>query len=302
MKKKIVSIALAFSVLVALPTFAANSDTVTDEVGQENEYHWDLERWLQLRQEASDRARIALWQVDSMVDRGYIPEEIAEMTSEQVDEILTRDLDEEGKAAYYQKKADTMALSAKATAPSGYTYIENVPDNGGSAEWFHPDVNTTESTINSVVAGAKSIAQTIFKTTASYSTICYSYYLCGEWGEDTGRENWCHEGIDMQHTTKTTAAVYSPISGYVSKSSTSGKYVNIYNAALGITVNIQHLNNLDGTGTLVEGSYVEAGQYLGNQNTTDCHVHLQVCTHTECTVVHSGRDLNLECERPDLYL
>jgi len=224
----------------------------------------------------------------------------AGITMEQMDSILTKDLTPAEKEAYYRAKASMTPFSVTAEAPAGYTYVAAVPD-GGSDEWFHPDVDTTERTINSVISGAKSIAQTIFNTTASYSTIRYSYYyLCGEWGEDAGRENWCHEGIDMKHATNATAAVYSPISGYVSKSSTSGKYVNIYNASLGITVNIQHLNNLDGT--LVEGSYVKAGQFLGNQNTSDGHVHLQVCTHTECASVHSGRDLDLICTRPDRYI
>ncbi len=257
---------------------------------------------VEAEQNAAQRAGITMEQVDALIDMGYIPEEIEAMTPAQVDSILTKDLTPAEKEAYYRAKASMTPFSVTAEAPAGYTYVAAVPD-GGSDEWFHPDVDNTERTINSVISGAKSIAQTIFNTTAFYSTIRYSYYyLCGEWGEDAGRENWCHEGIDMKHATNATAAVYSPISGYVSKSSTSGKYVNINNASLGITVNIQHLNNLDGTGTLVEGSYVKAGQFLGNQNTSDGHVHLQVCTHTECASVHSGRDLDLICTRPDWYI
>lgn len=253
----------------------------------------------QLEQQIARRIGVSSQQVDALMDRGYMLEEIEHMTPEIVDSILTVGLTAEELASYYRTRNGSSAYALTATAPSGYTKVVTVPNGGGSNEWFHPDVDTTEDTIDEVVLGAESIAERVFDSTTN--TIRSSYYLCGEWGEDPGVENWCHEGIDMQNRTVSTANVYSPISGYVSKSSTSGKYVNIYNEELGITVNFQHLNNVDGTGDLVEGSYVEEGQYLGNQNTTDNHVHMQVCTHTECTSVHSGRDLTLHCERPDWY-
>lgn len=253
----------------------------------------------QQEQQIASRIGVSSQQVDALMDRGYMLEEIERMTPEIVDSILTAGLTAEELAHYYRARNGNSAYALTATAPSGYTKVVTVPNSGGSNEWFHPDVDTTEDTIDEVVSGAESIAERVFDSTTN--TIRSSYYLCGEWGEDPGYENWCHEGIDMQNRTVSTASVYSPISGYVSKSSTSGKYVNIYNEELGITVNFQHLNNVDGTGDLVEGSYVEEGQYLGNQNTTDNHVHMQVCTHTECTSVHSGRDLTLHCERPDWY-
>lgn len=56
---------------------------------------------------AAQRAGITMEQVDALIDKGYIPEEIEEMTPEQVDEILTRDLNEEEKAAYYRTNAGT---------------------------------------------------------------------------------------------------------------------------------------------------------------------------------------------------
>lgn len=279
--KNIASLTLAISLICAMPVFAFASASQDEQL-------------------TALKTGLSLQQIDALIDNGYILSEIETLTPAQVDYILTKDLTAAEKEIYFNAKK---IISIFATsAPAGYTKVASVPDNGGTDEWFHPNVNTTETTINTVVSGAKSIAKTIFNTTSTYPTIRYSYYLCGEWGEDAGRENWCHEGIDMRHTTSSTASVYSPISGYVSKSSTSGKYVNIYNENLGITVNIQHLDNVAGTGALVEGSYVSKGQFLGNQNTTDNHVHLQICTHSECTEVHSGRNLDLSCVRPDLYI
>lgn len=281
-KKRIGVIGIALALLIVLPTIAY-AHTIEDE------------------QKLAAKTGITVQQVDALIDSGYTLNEIEKLNPSQVDFILQQGMTTLEKQAY--NAAKTIGNGAVfATAPSNFNCVASVPDGGGTDEWFHSNANTTESTINTVVADAKSIAQSIFDSSAGYPTIRSSYYLFGEWGEDPGREKWCHEGIDMQHATQTTASVYSPISGYVTRSSTSGKYVNIYNSDLGITVNIQHLDHLDGTDTLVEGSYVFEGQYLGNQNTTNRHVHLQVCNHEECTSVHTGQDLNLECVRPYDYL
>jgi len=106
-----------------------------------------------------------------------------------------------------------------------------------------------------------------------------------------------------------TASVYSSIAGIVTKSSTSGKYVSIYNSDLGITMNFQHLNNIDGTGVLLEGQRVVHLQKLGNQNTTNGHIHIQVCNDGsvdnqsgKCTTIHSGSNLDLVCIKPYQYI
>lgn len=105
MRKRLICIALALSVLTALPALA--TDTVTDEGTQENEYHWDVEQWLQSRQEAADKAGITLQQFDTLVDLGFIPEEIGEMSRARVFELITRDLDAEGKIRYYRAQEGT---------------------------------------------------------------------------------------------------------------------------------------------------------------------------------------------------
>jgi hypothetical protein len=46
-----------------------------------------------------------------------------------------------------------------------------------------------------------------------------------------------------------------------------------------------------------EGKSVSVGQYLVNQNTSDGHIHMQVCVITNAQV-YSGRDLTLICETP----
>ncbi|BAE84439.1 hypothetical protein DesLBE_4831 [Desulfitobacterium sp. LBE] len=243
-----------------------------------------------------------LWQIDALIDSGYTYDEISKMTIEEVDKILTKDLNEEELARYNAAKEPGVKAIA-ATAPAGYTRVAIVPDGGGTDEYFHPSVNTTDSTIAGIVADAKLGCKKIFDTTYNYPSITYANYLSGEWGEDPGRENWCHEGIDIAHKVYTTAAAYSPRgNGVVTLSSTSGKYVNIWFPSLGVTMNFQHLNDIDGTGALLEGEPVDLMQFLGRQNTTDAHVHVQTCTHYKCTQVHSGRELNYECVKPYAYI
>lgn len=255
---------------------------------------------LATEQNISTQKGFSMFQIDALIDKGYTYDEISEMSIETVNNILTKDLDMDEIAKY--NAANEKNLGITATAPNEYTCVASVPDGGGTNEWFHPNANTTENTISNIVNSAKAGAQNIFDSSYTYPNLRYSYYLFGEWGEDPGYENWCHEGVDMKHAVTSTASVYSPISGVVSKSSSSGKYVNIYNSSLGITMNFQHLNDVQGTTTLAEGEPVEAGQYLGKQNTTDQHVHVQVCSHSNCTSVHSGRDLTLNCISPYSYI
>ena len=67
--------------------------------------------------------------------------EIETLTPAQVDYILTKDLTAAEKEIYFNAKK---IISIFATsAPAGYTKVASVPDNGGTDEWFHPNVNTT---------------------------------------------------------------------------------------------------------------------------------------------------------------
>lgn len=147
--------------------------------------------------------------------------------------------------------------------------------------------------INGIVLSAKEICRSLFQVSLSHPDIHYSYYLWGEWGEIAGRETWCHEGVDFRNIVTSTAPAYNLRRGYVQKSSISGKYVNIWDPFRNTTVNYQHLNSIDGLGALREGQFVDYLQFLGNQNTTDTHVHVQVCGHGACQEIHSGKDLNL---------
>ncbi len=297
LKRKTTVLIISVIMVLCSVTFAY----ATDESAQEPTDPKAIEKNI------SEQKHFALFQIDALVDMGYTYDEISKMSLDQVNSILTKDLNAEELASYNAAitaiKNGTSPDAILATPPAGYTHVAVVPDGGGTDEWFHPNVNTTESTISGIVTDAKAGARKIFNNySLNYPDIRYSYYICGEWGEDPGYENWCHEGVDLKNAVSPTAAVYSPISGVVSKSSTSGKYVNIYNSSLGITMNFQHLNNVDGTGKLLEGQPVSAGQFLGNQNTTDGHVHVQVCTHASCTSVHSGRDLTLVCIKPYQYI
>ncbi len=243
-----------------------------------------------------------LWQIDVLIDSGYTYDEISKMTTEEVDKILTKGLNEEELASYNAAK-ESEAEAIAATPPAGYTIVATVPDGGGTNEYFNPAVNTTENTIASIIADAKLGCKKIFDTTYNYPNVTYANYLSGECGEDPGRESWCHEGVDLAHKVYAIAAAYSPRgNGVVTLSSTSGKYVNIWFPSLGVTMNFQHLNDLDSTGTLLEGQPVNLMQFLGRQNTTDAHVHVQTCTHNQCTQIHSGRELNYECVKPYAYI
>ncbi|HWP96359.1 MAG TPA: hypothetical protein VN426_05875 [Syntrophomonadaceae bacterium] len=291
MRKSIIGMTLAITLLVS-PFAMAKDNSIKPTENQAAK-----------EQEIAKKKSFSLSQIDALIDKGYTYDEILDLSADKVDKILTQDLNSSEITEYEASKKSTgTAASVTATPPAGYTCVASVPNGGGTNEWFHPSTNTTETYINYIVALARTGAQNIFNSSYTYPDLRYSYYLCGEWGEDPGYTTWCHEGIDLKNAVNSTASVRSPISGVVTKSSTSGKYVNIYNSGLGITMNFQHLNNIDGTGVLAEGQYVSENQFLGNQNTSDGHVHVQTCAHANCTSVHSGRDLTLNCINPYSYI
>lgn len=273
--------------MVVLFSISVNASTV-----KQNNY----ENFKSLEQKIANKLDISLEIVDALIDKGFILEEISNMSKPQISKILSDNpilLNSLNNISLWKSAIN----ATKSTAPTGYTLVSYVPNGGGSDEWFHPNATTTSSNINTICGYAKTLAHKVFKTNLDFPSIRYSYYLFGEWGE-TGYENWCHEGVDLKHATNSTANVYSTISGVVTKSSTSGGYVNIYSSEFNKTVNFQHLSGVDGTGKLLEGEYVNAGDFLGRQNTNDNHVHTQVCSHFSCTTIHSGRDLNLICVKP----
>ncbi len=61
-----------------------------------------------------------LWQIDALIDSGYVYDEISKMTVEEVDKILTKGLGEDELASYNAAK-ESEAKAATATPPAGYT-------------------------------------------------------------------------------------------------------------------------------------------------------------------------------------
>lgn len=229
--------------------------------------------------------------VATMKNMGYTDNELENMNRKEIINLLKQRL------SYKEIKNDTniqanskndiitddsgkIILFASYTMPSNFVGVV-VPGDGSSLQYFHPDTNMNSSTIQSAVDGAANAARYIFNR--SNETLRSNYFLWGEFDSGLGT----HKGIDLQNLTTPTANVRSAVAGVVSKSSTSGKYVNIA-MSNGKTMNYQHLNNITGSGLLAEGNTVNLNQFLGNQNTTDKHVHVQVCAHSNCTAVHSS--------------
>lgn len=317
MKKKLIICMLSVALLLSCSLSYALAETPQDtiEYSDIEEAIAEIEKSISeldyraIEEGISEKTGLTLWQIDALIDSGITYDAIGKMTLDEANDILTKDLNKEELEQYYLALEEQLL---RAIHPDGYTGVANVPEAGGSDEWFHPNANTTENTISSTVVLARLAANKVFYgntgTNYSYPNLLYTYYLFGEWGEIPGRENWCHEGLDMVNNLDSTAAAYAsgPASGVVVYSSTSGKMVSIYYAGINKTINYQHLNNIDGTGVLREGQTVQPYQYLGNQNTTDKHVHVQVMDgRVEGAIslnYYSGQDLNLQSIIPYSYV
>lgn len=286
--------------------------------------------------ELADDSGLHRNQVVLLRQQGYTDDVISKLSLAEADAILTENMDYEELSMYYTHIAprpfdeykdffpedffvtqtDLATLSPYALnaycslcgyTPSSavnWTHCSSSMTGFNADGCFHEDSGTTNSNINTLCYHAKMLAMKIFKQTSSAS-LNYDYYMFGE-NYGATHSDWAHEGIDMQYYAG--ASVYAPISGVVVYSSSSKGQVNIYNENLGITMNFQHLSGVAGTTTLKEGQTVAQGQFLGYQNSSDNHVHVQVCDGScevngdgICEHVHSGQDTQLLCDAPYGY-
>lgn len=233
--------------------------------------------------------------ITTLTNMGYTYEELKSMNRKELIDILKQSISFEeinkndisssslslnSEENYVIDENGGVIIFASYTRPSNFIGLV-VPGNGTSVQYFHPGTNYTTSNIQSIVNSAANAGRYIFNTNTD--TLRTNYFLWGEFDSGLGT----HKGVDLKNATNSTAAVRSPITGTVVRSSISGKYINIA-INNGCTINFQHLNNITGTTTLLEGKPVSLDQYLGNQNTTDGHVHVQVCAHPNCTTIHSS--------------
>jgi len=252
---------------------------------------------------------LAPFQVDALIDSGYIAEEILRLSPTQVDKILLRDLTP-AESARYRAAVEAFQAGDRAVPTSSVELTVNpiedwpcvsvVPDGGGYNEYFHPNSNTNESNIAAKVGYAKTGCRRLFKVSYNYPSIRYSYYLHGEWGEDPGKETHVHEGVDLRNAVTSAAPVYCIWSGTVTHVNPTLKRVNIALSGCSATMNYQHVTGI----SVSLGQQVYYGQQLGTQSTTDAHVHVQVCSHSNCGVVHSSTDAGmvLTCVSPYFWL
>ena len=114
----------------------------------------------QLEQQIARRIGVSSQQVDALMDRGYMLEEIEHMTPEIVDSILTVGLTAEELASYYRTRNGSSADALTATDPSGYT-------KGGTVLLPIPSVRRIIYAVN----GAKILVLRIGVTKASICRI-----------------------------------------------------------------------------------------------------------------------------------
>lgn len=156
-------------------------------------------------------------------------------------------------------------------------------------------VGMTQNNVGNTISVAEDAAEAIFGT---YSDLDYAYYLWGEWGETGSAADDLHEGVDLQRENSSGYAGYYAVycttpGGTITKSDSVG--VNVYDPILEVTISYQHLSNRQYS----VGDTVNIGDTLGYQNTTDGHVHCQVCSHEECDIVHASQnDMTLTCDNP----
>ena len=131
--------------------------------------------------------------------------------------------------------------------------------------------------------------------------LMYDYYM---FGENYGADNpgWAHEGVDINYTGTNGRVVYAPISGHVHYINSSTIVIHPPTGSGSYSVNVQHLDN-----PIADGSNVTKGvTFIGNegQGAGENHIHVGVCTHngSNCTTIHSQKDLTLSCVAPYTYL
>ncbi|HHY42658.1 MAG TPA: M23 family metallopeptidase [Thermoanaerobacterales bacterium] len=227
-------------------------------------------------------------QMKGLRQRGYTYEEIAEMDNKTIESIVG---------------SVSLLSASNANPPEGYQYVAEVPDGGGTNEYFHPDVSVTTNQLNWYVSASKEFTKHIYNMSSNPPIGTYSYYLYGEWdgvtvdplGEYDGIPGGTHEGVDVKHTTAG-KTVISATEGVVIRCDPGGSldgYVQIYDDYLNETITYMHVSNTE----LREGHEVDTETVLGIQSKKLNHVHFQAYD-AENTSIPSGKDDVLYCRIP----
>lgn len=186
--------------------------------------------------------------------------------------------------------------------PANMIYVPKVPYDTALNEYFHQDCNplSLESSVPAAQAITEYTFSQVFNGSESSPNIKFSYNLHGEWNECLD-PNYIHEGIDI--LSKVSNQVKSVAKGKVVRVDTANNFLCIYNPDLGVTIQYEHLSNIPTT-IKVGGPDIVVGQVIGQQNTSDNHIHIQVCTDFECKIIHTCNDSThiLTCKRPYGFL
>ncbi len=248
--------------------------------------------------------------IDALHKMGYTHEEMLEMNKDKLKEILSKTQVPFGSSTFSSEtgilSVGTCPICYSHPAPSSLDYLSSVLYFGGYNEYFVPAAYTAYINLYYVNYCLNAV-QEMFDLPYNYSSteagqnLRFSYYLFGEWGECF--DYWgLHEGVDLQCKTDETREVKAIAPGQIVYINRSSKYLNVYDPGLGVTYNYQHLSNIPYD--LSVGDEIETYDPIGTQNSSDKHIHVQVCNHTECTNVHTGydHDYNLECIIPYFYM
>jgi len=184
-------------------------------------------------------------------------------------------------------------VTIQSSPPPGYQYVETVPDGGGTDEWFHPDVDVDQNSINWYVDASKQCAKALFDESDT-SKLDYSYYLYGEWDSSIGT----HEGVDMDHSNGHGRPVKTVTPGEVIRIVSSLGAVQIYDDYLEETITYMHMQDIDDY--VAVGDIVSVGDVIGEQGSVGAygaHVHFQAYDGRSYSIP-SGRDNDLLCRIP----
>lgn len=330
MKNKIFAILILVSLIISLSfsSTLAEQNNILISTNSENEetsldiYEFD-EGELRV-QEIAKKTGLHRNQVVALLGKGYTEKDILDITYAQADTILTEGMSYDEMSIYYTHVAPRALNEFKDKFPKSYFPEENQNTKGycsicgyttsTSVNWthviatggyaangcFHQNSGLTVSNVNSECYRAKLCGFNIFNLTSS-TNLMYDYYM---FGENYGADNpgWAHEGVDINYTGTNGRVVYAPISGHVHYINSSTIVIHPPTGSGSYSVNVQHLDN-----PIADGSNVTKGvTFIGNegQGAGENHIHVGVCTHngSNCTTIHSQKDLTLSCVAPYTYL
>ena len=100
-----------------------------------------------IEQQIAQEKNFYLWQIDALIDSGYTYDEISKMTSEEVDKILTKGLNEEELASYNAAKESRAEATAE-TPSADYKRIDNTSNNYISLSWSEDNAKLVYITNN----------------------------------------------------------------------------------------------------------------------------------------------------------